>query len=189
VSRGELDEVLGIVQTKDLLDQSLNGRPLRLSDCLQKPLIVHDGTPILRLLELFRQTGVHMGIVVDEYGSVEGLATATDILEKIAGALPERGQEEEADMTPREDGSWLVDGMMPIDEVEDRLGLRGIKGDVDFHTIAGFVLSQLGHVPKPGERFAWRGTRFEVVDMDGRRIDKILIAMPGTGEEGSPPTR
>lgn len=189
VSRGELDEVLGIVQTKDLLDQSLNGRPLRLSDCLQKPLIVHDGTPILRLLELFRQTGVHMGIVVDEYGSVEGLATATDILEKIAGALPERGQEEEADMTPREDGSWLVDGMMPIDEVEDRLGLRGIKGDGDFHTLAGFVLSQLGHVPKPGERFAWRGTRFEVVDMDGRRIDKILIAMPGTGEEGSPPTR
>ncbi|WP_158046439.1 hemolysin family protein [Skermanella pratensis] len=182
VSRGDLDEIVGIVNTKDLLDKILTGRPLDLQATLNKPLIIHDGTQVLRVLELFKQTGLHMAIVVDEYGSVEGIATATDILETIAGEFPEAG-EDDAGVVRREDGTWLVDGMLPIDEVEHRLGLRGLRGDRDFHTLAGFVMAELGHVPSAGEHFAWRGSRFEVVDMDGRRVDKVLVAIPPADEE------
>ena len=136
VSRGDLDEIVGIVHSKDLLDLLLTGKPLDLQACLHKPLIIHDGTPVLRVLELFKKAGLHMAIVVDEYGSIEGIATVTDILETIAGDFPDEG-EDDASAVRREDGSWLVDGMLPIDEVEHRLGLRGLHGDRDFHTLAG----------------------------------------------------
>ena len=138
---------------------------------------------MLRVLELFKQAGLHMAIVVDEYGSIEGIATVTDILETIAGDFPDEG-EDDAGAVRREDGSWLVDGMLPIDEVEHRLGLRGLLGDRDFHTLAGFILAELGHVPRAGEHFVWQGSRFEVMDMDGRRVDKVLVTLPApVGDE------
>jgi putative hemolysin len=177
VSRGDLDEIVGIVHSKDLLDLLLTGKPLDLQICLHKPLIIHDGTPVLRVLELFKQAGLHMAIVVDEYGSIEGIATVTDILETIAGDFPDEG-EDDAGAIRREDGTWLVDGMLPIDEVEHRLGLRGLRGERDFHTLAGFILAELGHVPRAGEHFVHQGSRYEVMDMDGRRVDKVLIALP-----------
>jgi putative hemolysin len=177
VSRGDLDEIVGIVHSKDLLDLLLTGKPLDLQICLHKPLIIHDGTPVLRVLELFKQAGLHMAIVVDEYGSIEGIATVTDILETIAGDFPDEG-EDDASAIRREDGTWLVDGMLPIDEVEHRLGLRGLRGERDFHTLAGFILAELGHVPRAGEHFVHQGSRYEVMDMDGRRVDKVLIALP-----------
>ena len=184
VSRGDLDEIVGIVHSKDLLDLLLTGKPLDLQACLHKPLIIHDGTPVLRVLELFKQAGLHVAIVVDEYGSIEGIATVTDILETIAGDFPDEGEEDDVGAVKREDGSWLVDGMLPIDEVEHRLGLRGLLGDRDFHTLAGFVLAELGHVPRAGEHFVWQGSRFEVMDMDGRRVDKVLITLPAVvGDE------
>ncbi len=183
VCSGDVDEVQGIVSTKALLDQSLNGKPFDLRAALAKPLVVHDGTPVLRLLELFKQASVHMAVVVDEYGSVEGIVTMTDILEAIAGELPELGQDSEAAAVQREDGSWLVDGMSPIEEVEALVGVKNMKGDGDFHTLAGFLLNHFGHVPTAAEHFHWRGIRFEVVDMDGRRIDKVLIQRdPGEAE-------
>ena len=183
VSRGDLDEIVGIVHSKDLLDLLLTGKPLDLQVCLHKPLIIHDGTPVLRVLELFKQAGLHMAIVVDEYGSIEGIATVTDILETIAGDFPDEG-EDDAGAVRREDGSWLVDGMLPIDEVEHRLGLRGLLADRDFHTLAGFILAELGHVPRAGEHFVWQGSRFEVMDMDGRRVDKVLVTLPApVGDE------
>ena len=175
VCKGDMDEVLGIVSTKALLDQTLRGRRLDLRAALVQPLIVHDGTPVLRLLELFKQSTVHMAVVVDEYGSVEGIVTLTDILESIAGELPEAGQEADGGVIRREDGSWLVDGMLPVDEVESLVGVPDLKGEGTYHTLAGFVLERIGHVPTPAENFLWRGHRFEVVDMDGRRIDKVLI--------------
>jgi len=174
VSRGDIDEVVGIVQSKDLLDRMIQGHPFDLVAAMRKPLIVHDGTPVLRLLELFRQSSLHMAVVVDEYGSVEGLVTVTDIMSAIAGEFPEAG-DTTAGVVQREDGSWLIDGMTPIDEVEALIGERSMRGDGDFHTIAGFVLAELGHLPRPAEHFVWRDHRFEVVDMDGRRIDKVLI--------------
>jgi putative hemolysin len=184
VCRGDLDEVLGVVHTKALLDAALAGRTLDLRAAATKPLIVHDGTPVLRLLELFRQSGVHMAIVVDEYGSVEGLATVTDILEAIAGELPELGREDDPGVIRRDDGTYLVDGMLPIDEVEARLGLRNMREeDEDFHTLAGFILRRLGRVPKPADAFHWEEVRFEVVDMDGRRVDKVLITPAPPPEE------
>jgi putative hemolysin len=183
VCSGDVDEVQGIVSTKALLDQSLNGKPFDLRAALAKPLVVHDGTPVLRLLELFKQASVHMAVVVDEYGSVEGIVTMTDILEAIAGELPELGQDGEAAAVQREDGSWLVDGMSPIEEVEALVGMKNMKGDGDFHTLAGFLLNHFGHVPTAAEHFHWRGIRFEVVDMDGRRIDKVMIQREGENAE------
>lgn len=183
--RGDLDEVQGIVATKALLDQALHGRPFDLRAVVVDALIVHDGTPVMRLLELFKQATVHMAVVVDEYGSVEGIVTVTDILEAIAGEMPDQGQGDgEQGIVRREDGSWLVDGMTPVDDVEAAIDLPALRvDDGDYHTIAGFVLDKLGHVPTASEYVDWEGYRFEVVDMDGRRIDKILIQKRG-GEGG-----
>ena len=175
VCRGDVDEVQGIVSSKALLNQALQGRSFDLREAMVEPLIVHDGTPVLRLLELFKQASIHMAVVVDEYGSVEGIATVTDIMEAIAGEMPEEGQEGDGAAVQREDGSWLVDGMTPVEEVESLVGVKGLKGEGDYHTIAGFMLDQLGHVPTAAEHFHWNGLRFEVIDMDGRRIDKVLI--------------
>lgn len=175
VCHGDVDDFHGIVTTKALLDQALNGRPFDLIAVAVAPLVVHDGTPVFRMLELFKQAKIHMAVVVDEYGSVEGLVTVTDILEAIAGELPHSGDDEQAGIVQRADGSWLVDGMTPIEDVENLLGMRAMKGDGDFHTLAGFMLDQFGYLPRAAEHFEWHGLCFEVVDMDGRRIDKVLI--------------
>ncbi|CAO3436412.1 hemolysin family protein [Azospirillum endophyticum] len=184
VCRGDVDEVQGIVSAKGLLDQSLKGMAFDLRSAMVQPLVVHDGTPVFRLLDLFKQASVHMAVVVDEYGSVEGLVTMTDILEAIAGELPDSTQEGETGAVQREDGSWLVDGMTPVEEVEALVGVKNLKGEGDFHTIAGFLLDQFGHVPTAAEHFHWNGIRFEVVDMDGRRIDKVLIQLNPEVSEG-----
>ncbi len=187
VCHGVVDEVQGIVSAKTLLDRVLCGQALDLRAVMIEALIVHDGTPVLRLLELFRQSTMHMAVVVDEYGSVEGIVTLTDIMESIAGELPEAGQESSGGIVQREDGSWLVDGMLPVDAVEAILGMPDLKGDGAYHTLAGFVLERIGHIPTASEYFFWRGHRFEVVDMDGRRIDKVLIH-PASGDEANRPS-
>jgi putative hemolysin len=143
-----------------------------------RPLIVHESLPVLRLLDMFRTSPVNLAVVVDEYGSIEGIVSPTDILEVVAGAVPEHGEAIDSEAVQRDDGSWLIDGMMPVDEFEDRLGLHGLKDTGEFDTVAGFALWQLGRLPKAGDSFAWRDWRFEVVDMDGRRIDKLLVVPP-----------
>lgn len=184
VSQGQLDELLGIVQTKDLLDRMLKGSSMDLRGVLQKPLVVHEGVHVLRLLELFKGSSVQIATVVDEYGSIEGIVTLTDIFSAIAGSVVmEPGGDVELEAVKREDGSWLMDGMLSIDEVEHRVGLRHMRGDSEYHTLAGFVLSQFGHLPGVSENFTWQGVRFEVVDVDGQRIDKILITPASTNAE------
>ncbi|TWA63456.1 putative hemolysin [Azospirillum brasilense] len=186
VCRGELDELVGVLHTRDLVDALVEGRPFDLEAHVVRPLVVHDGTPILKLLELMKTSGHHLAVVVDEYGSIEGIVTLTDILETIAGDLPEAGEAMETAAVRREDGSWLVEGWMPVDEFEDTVGLRGVRGTGDFHTVAGLVLHHLGHVPVAGEAFEWEGVRIEVVDMDGRRIDKLLVvprSVPSAGAD------
>lgn len=176
VCGGEVDEVLGIVSAKALLDAALEGRPLDLRERMTDALMVHDGTDVTRLLEIFREASVHMAVVVDEYGSVEGVVTITDVIEAIAGEFPERGRDEESGIVRRDDGSWLVDGMMPIEDVEKALEIEDLRGpDSDYHTLAGFMLDRLGHLPAAAESVVWRDLRFEVVDMDGRRVDKVLV--------------
>lgn len=184
VARGDLEEVLGIVHAKDLFHALFEGRDLDLVASARKPLIVPDTTPVLRLLEQFRQSGEHLAIVADEYGSVEGLVSVTDILKAIMGELPDTGQGAEEKSVQRADGSWLIDGMTPIDEVERLVGLRNLReGGGDYATLAGFMIDRLGRIPAAGDRFAHEDARFEVVDMDGRRVDKVLITPPAHGEE------
>ena len=179
VCRGSTDEPVGVVHTKDLLPAVLRHETIDLAAHLTPPLVVPDRTPALRLLDLFRREGVHMAVVVDEFGSTQGVVTPTDVLESIAGELPERGEEPELALVRRDDGSWLVDGLVPIDEFEDRTGLKGLREGRDFQTVAGFVLHHLGHLPNVGEAVEVRDLKFEVMDMDGRRIDRILVSGAG----------
>jgi putative hemolysin len=183
VCEDTVDHVVGVVHTKDLLPIVLKGEPLDLRSAMTPILIVPDSTPVLKLLDRFRRERVHVAVVVDEYGVTEGIVTLTDVLEAIVGEFPERGEVFEPLIVQREDGTWLVDGTLPIDELEDRLQLPGLREETPADTVAGFVLHRLGHLPTSGESFAHRGLRFEVVDMDGRRIDKILIRRPSIEEE------
>jgi putative hemolysin len=183
VARGDMEEILGVVHAKDLLNASFDGLNLSLKPVMRPPLIVPDTTPVLRLLDQFKQAGQHIAIVVDEYGSVEGIVSITDIIESITGGLPERGRETAGKPVLREDKSWLIDGMTPIDEVEALIKLKNMRGDGDFETIAGFMVDRLGRIPAAGDFLRWEGARFEVVDMDGRRVDKVIVAPPLEDEE------
>jgi putative hemolysin len=184
--RGSIDEPLGMILKKDLLDQVLDGKSLDPMAVIREPLIVHDATPIFRVLEQFKRAPVRLAIVVDEYGSLVGIVTQTDLLEAIAGDLPDV-EGEEPDIVVRQDGSLLIDGMMPAHEAFARLGFRSRSAEGDFHTIAGFALAQLGHLPEVGEHFTYEGWRFEIVDMDRRRIDKLLARRESAaGPTGSP---
>jgi putative hemolysin len=174
VCRETIDHPIGTVSMKDLARASLAGQPIALAEIMVQPLVVLDGTPVLKLLDGFRREGVHMAIVVDEYGATQGVVTLADIIEAVAGTLPEGGSElETAAMVKRTDGSWLVDGSFGIDEFEDRLGLSGLRGSRTFDTVAGYALFRLGRLPVVGDTFSDRTGHYEIVDMDGRRIDKL----------------
>ena len=139
--------------------------------------------PILKLLEQFKTSTIHMAIVLDEYGTFEGIVTPTDILVSIAGDLPETADDESPWATKREDGAWLLDGRMPIEEAERTLKIARLhEGEEDYTTLAGFVVARFGHLPEEGEAVAWEGWRFEVVGLDGHRVDKVL-AKPPTSHE------
>jgi putative hemolysin len=139
--------------------------------------------PVTRALEALRQARVSMALVVDEYGEVEGVVTAEDVLEAVVGDMPERRLGEEPAIVHRDDGSMLMDGMLAIDEVKLALGFDRLPDEASYHTLAGFVLAQLGRVPDEGQAVAYGGWRFEVVDMDGRRIDKVLVRRSAARDE------
>ena len=177
IARGSIDEFLGMIFKKDLLDQVLNGQDLDPMAVIREPVTVHEATPIFKVLDRFKNAPVRLAIVMDEYGGIEGVVTQTDLLEAIAGDLPDM-EGEEPEIVNREDGSLLIDGMMSVHDAFSRLGLR-MKAGGSFHTIAGFAIFQIGHLPNAGERFDYEGWRFEVIDMDGRRIDKLLVRRVG----------
>jgi putative hemolysin len=185
VCRESIDHPVGIVHAKDLVPAALEGEPIVLANYMVQPLVVPDGISVLKLLDSFRREGVHMALVVDEYGAIEGVVTLADVLEAIAGDLPELGETPEPGLVRRSDGSWLVDGDLPIGEFEDGTGLRGMREEGEFDTMAGWLLQHLGRLPVPGDAFVARSGRFEVVDMDRRRIDKILY-VPHAGNGGAP---
>jgi putative hemolysin len=178
VASGDMSDVLGVVYAKDLLYMSATGQTINLQTAMRPVLKVPDTTSVLRLLDQFKQAGQHLAIVIDEYGSVEGMVSLTDILEAIVGDIPEKGQARDAQPVQREDGRWLIDGMMPIDEVEALLNLKNMRDGAEYHTLAGFVIDKLGRMPVSGDHFFWNAARFEVVDMDAHRVDKVLIALP-----------
>ncbi len=185
VARGDIEDVIGVAHAKDLLEQQRRTGAINLVEAAREAPYVVDRMPVFRLLERFKTSAVHMALVVDEHGSFEGIVTPTDILTAIAGDLPHSEEEEEPDAVQREDGSWLLDGLMAVDDAERTLGIEGMAEEGDFNTVAGFVLHELGHLPEAGEHFDWNGWRFEVVDLDGRRIDKILAS--GPAEEAAAP--
>jgi putative hemolysin len=177
VCDGSIDHVLGIVRAKDLLACCLAGKAIDLQAALRMPLFVPENMPALKALEMFKQTGTHLAIVLDEHGGMQGLVTHHDLMEAIVGDIPSAGLPTESPAVRREDGSWLLDGALPVDEFQQILGLKQMPDDEhgDYQTLAGFVLQQIGRIPVAGEQFEWRGLRFEVVDMDRRRIDKMLV--------------
>lgn len=178
VGQGTLDNFLGIVHVKDLMLNSLAGKPLDLQSALHHPLFVPESMHVLKVLELFKKTGTHIGMVVDEYGDIHGLVTLNDVLEAIVGGMPSLAESEEPLAVRRTDGSWLVDGMMPVDEFRELMNIVGkLPGEErrHYHTLGGFVMTYLGRVPATADRFEWNGMHFEVMDMDGNRVDKVLV--------------
>jgi putative hemolysin len=180
VAEGSLDNALGVVHAKDLLAHILGEQVVDLEATLQQPLYVPESMRALKVLELFKQSGTHIALVIDEYGGIQGLVTPSDILEAIVGDLPEAGEQVEPLALQREDGSWLLDGMLPVDEFKDLFDLGDLPGEDQgiYQTLAGFVIMQLGRIPAATDYFIWEGLKIEVVDMDGNRIDKVLVTPP-----------
>jgi putative hemolysin len=178
VIQGSFDIVLGTVSAKDILKQCLGGQPTNLRQALSPPLFVPETASALKALDLFKREGTHFSLVTDEYGGIQGLVTDRDILEAIVGELPSRDEPHEPEVTIREDGSWLVDGLLDTDKLKEILDMDSLPDEESgrYHTVSGFMMTQLGGIPATGEHFEWEGFRFEVMDMDGRRVDKVLIA-------------
>ena len=177
VCRGGLGEILGVISSKQLFNQTLRGRQVDLTQELQPPVYVPESLTGMELLDQFRASGTHMVFVIDEYGEVQGMVTLHDVIESVTGEfLPQNT--EEAWAAQREDGSWLLDGLIPILELKDRIGLKSVPEEDKgrYHTLAGMVMWLLGRLPKTGDIVNWEGWSFEVVDLDGKRIDKVLAS-------------
>jgi putative hemolysin len=187
VVEGGLDNVLGVVRARDLLGQALSGKPMDLKEVMSPPLFIPENASVLHLLELFKRSRPHLALVVDEYGGIQGLVTLNDILESIVGEIASQDPYQEPTAVRREDGSWLVDGMIPIDEFKELFQIRELPEEDSghFQTLGGFVMMQMGRVPNTADHFEWEGLRFEVADMDGKRVDKVLISRLPDAAEGN----
>ena len=174
--RGDLDEIEGVVEGRTLLVQALDGGALDLRAALREPLIVHEGMNALHVLEQLRRHPIPMAVVMDEYGGVEGIVTAADILASIAGELADTTDADTPEVVREGEGVWLLDGSLPLEEVRDALSCENLPRGDGYHTLAGLVLNQLAEIPSGGERFALAGYQFEVVGMDGRRIGQVRVS-------------
>lgn len=184
--RDGIDNIVGLLRTRDLLPRLVRGEPINLEDHLLEPIFVPESLPASRLLTLFKQEGVHMAVVLDEFGGIEGIVTLNDVLTEIVGNI----EPEEPAIVQREDGSWLVDGITLLERLFDLFGEHTFYPDDDerygYITLAGFVMSQFDRLPKIADHFIIGEWRFEIVDMDGRQIDRVLIshAAPPAPQEG-----
>ncbi len=175
VVEGSIDRVVGVVEASDLLVQCLSGNIFNMGSVLRQPVFVPETTPALKTLQLLRDTGSHMALVIDEYGGLLGLITINSLLEKIItdAFLP---FESEPMAVQREDGSWLLDGLLPIDELISLLDIRDLLEDErGYQTMGGFIMTRMGRVPTAGDHFVFGRWRFEIMDMDGHRVDKVLV--------------
>jgi putative hemolysin len=185
VYEGELDRLIGMAPVKKLWAASLDDQPIDLRALAEPALIVPESMPALEVLQRFRDRPDNTAMVVDEFGGIQGLLSLHDLLEAITGELAPSPEQSQA-WIQRADGSWLLDGALPVHEVRDRLDLPPLPGEEsgDFETLGGFVMSQLGRIPAVGDTTDWDGLRFEVVDMDGRRVDRVLVS-PEPGVAGA----
>jgi putative hemolysin len=176
VVQGGTHHLVGVVEVKHLLDELLSEAPFDLRAAVRTPLFLPDTVTVLRALEVFKSTSESLALVVDEYGDLEGLVTLHDILQTLVGELPD-GDDTDPRIVHRDDGSWLFDGMVTLDEVKHALQVSQLPGeDADFHTLGGFLMAQLNRVPMVADRVLVGGFRFEVVEMDGRRVDRVLVS-------------
>lgn len=171
VRQDSLDTILGIVKARDLLVRSLSGEEIKLKEILKPAFFVPETMFASRALEIFKEKGTEILLVVDEFGGLQGLLTINDILEEIVGQI----EIEEPQATQRQDGSWLLDGMLEVDEFKEIFKLHVLPHEDEYETLSGFVMMSLGRVPQSADHFEWHGLRFEVIDMDGRRVDKVLV--------------
>jgi putative hemolysin len=177
----DLEQLTGVITLADLGEALRVGR-IDEQQHVRPPLYISPSVSLLRLMELFRESSVHLAVITGEYGEVQGVVTPMDVLKSIVGELPDMGSRERSEAVRRDDGSWLMDGQLSVHEVERLLNRNDLTEGEAYHTIAGFVLWRLGRLPVAGESLTWRDLRFEIVDMDGPRIDKILL-MSRTPEE------
>jgi putative hemolysin len=175
VIRGNWEEVLGVASARQFLTQTLHGEKPNLTERLQPAVFVPESLTGMELLENFKNSGAHLAFIIDEYGEVQGIVTLQDVMEAITGEFkPHRP--EDAWAVKREDGSWLLDGLIPIPELKDRLSLKEVPEEEKgrYNTLSGMVMLLAGRLPQTGDRCEWEGWVFEIVDMDGKRIDKVL---------------
>jgi putative hemolysin len=196
VYRRDRSQILGVVNARDLFSQAIRADSLAAIDiarAVQPLLYVPESVSAMDVLELFKQNRTELALIVDEYGDIQGMVTLADVMGALVGEVPAIASTEEADAVQREDGSWLVDAGMSLERFRELFGADVQFPDEDeghYHTLAGFVLYQLGYIPKPSEHFAWDAFRFEIVDMDGNRIDRLLVSRePAAKVPPAPQTR
>jgi putative hemolysin len=181
VCHNSVDEVIGVVAIKDVLAFHIKHQFIDIKKVMTEPLFFPEQMSAINVLELFRKTKNHFGIVINEYGSLEGIVTLHDVTENIIGDLPESTDTDEPQAFRREDGSYLVDGSMKIEDVQDLLKIRSLFEDDEvksnINTLGGLTMHKLNRIPKTGDTFITQGYKFEIVDMDGNRVDKIMISL------------
>ncbi len=177
VCQGGLDNVLGIIPVTGLLARSFCNEQLDLTVGLLQATYVPESTRGLKVLELFKQTITHMALVVDEYGVIQGIVTLNDVMIEIVGDVPSIDDQENPEIVQREDGSWLLDGMLSVDEFFELFDIEELSAEDrgSYQTLGGFVITHLGRIPSAADHFEWQDMRFEVMDMDGNRVDKVLV--------------
>jgi putative hemolysin len=190
VCQDNLDNVLGVVHVTDILARSLAGESFDFTAILRQPVFVPEGTHALKVLELFKQSSTHLALVVDEYGVLQGLVTLNDVMEVIIGDVPFADKPHESLAIEREDGSWLLDGMLPIDKFKELFVVEELPGEDrgNYQTLGGLIITRLGRIPTSADHFEWEGIRFEVMDMDGNRVDKVLV-VPAKAESFTAETK
>lgn len=176
--REDLESIVGMVSVKNVLARMVNVGSPDIKGAVTKPFFVLETISVLKLLESFKESGVHSALVTDEYGSIQGLITLHDILEAIVGDVRSAGEPVETPIVVREDGSWLIDGSTPVEDIKDILSVEAFPGEDEgqYHTIAGLIMYALNRIPSTGDYVELGDLRYEVVDMDGNRVDKVMVA-------------
>lgn len=177
VCEGQMDNIVGVLSVKDLFPIEISNETFHLKDYLRKPIILIENTPAFKVLERFKEQKFHYAVVVDEYGSIQGMVSMDDVVDALLGEMSEYNHEE-YQIIKRDDNSCLADGQLPFFVFLNYFDLDELKGNTGFNTLGGLILNTLEHIPTVGEKVKWNDFEFEIIDMDGRRIDKILISRP-----------